>query len=163
MRVQGDKTDLSSVDEVRQAVKEQSECTVRLLNYRKDGTPFWNMLSIAPMSDVDGAVCFYIGVQVDVTSKDAAPAADGMPQVNQAAAKQAMDTAKVQSAVTHMHSRQQQGAGKDPFAVIPHSALRVKPHVGADRAWQALYVRHPACTRCHCIAAQERPCINQRM
>lgn len=41
-----------------------SECTVRLLNYRKNGQPFWNMLSIAPMNDADGTLRFYIGVQV---------------------------------------------------------------------------------------------------
>jgi PAS domain len=110
---------------------------VRLLNYRKDGTPFWNMLSIAPMSDVDGAVCFFIGVQVDVTSKETPTQLDGMPAVDQTAEKQALDTAKIQSAVKEAAVDRQQ-AGKDPFAVIPHSKLCVKPHSSMDRAWHAL-------------------------
>jgi hypothetical protein len=37
---------------------------VRLLNYKRSGTPFWNMFTLAPMKDSDGAVRFYIGVQV---------------------------------------------------------------------------------------------------
>lgn len=79
--VQGKATDPKAVHEIRAAVDDGTECCVRLLNYRKDGTPFWNMLSLAPMSDVDGAICFYIGVQVDVTAESAAPTTDGLPQV----------------------------------------------------------------------------------
>lgn len=37
---------------------------MRILNYRKGGEPFWNMLTIAPMADVDGTSRFFIGVQV---------------------------------------------------------------------------------------------------
>ena len=61
--MQGDATEQSSVNEIRKAVKNGDETTVRLLNYRKDGTPFWNMLSIAPINDADGVLRFYIGVQ----------------------------------------------------------------------------------------------------
>lgn len=49
---------------IREAVKTGSEATVRILNYRKGGEPFWNMLTIAPMADVDGTSRFFIGVQV---------------------------------------------------------------------------------------------------
>lgn len=37
---------------------------MRILNYRKDGTPFWNLLTVAPMADVAGTARFFIGVQV---------------------------------------------------------------------------------------------------
>ena len=37
---------------------------MRILNYRKNGQPFWNMLTIAPMADVGGTSRFFIGVQV---------------------------------------------------------------------------------------------------
>ena len=39
--------------------------SVRLLNYKKDGTPFWNYLVIAPVKLADGTVVKYIGVQVE--------------------------------------------------------------------------------------------------
>jgi hypothetical protein len=35
-----------------------------MLPRRKGGIPFWNMLTIAPMADVDGTSRFFIGVQV---------------------------------------------------------------------------------------------------
>ena len=52
------------MDEIRQAVKSEAETTVRLLNYRKNGEPFWNMFTIAPMADADGKNRFFIGIQV---------------------------------------------------------------------------------------------------
>lgn len=35
--------------ELRAAIQEGKACTVRLLNYRKDGSEFWNMLSLTPI------------------------------------------------------------------------------------------------------------------
>ena len=43
--------------------------TLRLQNYKKDGTPFWNLLTIAPVKMEDGTVAKFIGVQVDVTDR----------------------------------------------------------------------------------------------
>ncbi len=67
--LQGPGTDPKKVDEIRKAVYEQRECTVELLNYRKDGTPFWNQLSITPVRDEYGKVTNYIGIQSDVTKR----------------------------------------------------------------------------------------------
>ena len=44
--LQGVDTDAAAVAEIRESVRGGRECTVQLLNYRKDGTPFWNRLSI---------------------------------------------------------------------------------------------------------------------
>lgn len=62
--MQGPGTDKKAVADIRDAVHKGREATVRLLNYRKSGEPFWNMLSIAPMNDADGMLRFFIGVQV---------------------------------------------------------------------------------------------------
>lgn len=67
--LQGPDTDPEKVDEIRRAVHEQRECTVELLNYRKDGTPFWNSLSITPVRDDEGNVTNYIGIQSDITKR----------------------------------------------------------------------------------------------
>ena len=64
MAAQGPDTDPKAISIIRDAIKSQSEATVRILNYRKSGQPFWNMLTIAPMADVDGTSRFFIGVQV---------------------------------------------------------------------------------------------------
>ena len=65
--LQGPRTDRRAVAEIRKAVSEGSECTVRLLNYTKGGKPFWNMFTLAPVRDDAGNVRFFAGVQVDVT------------------------------------------------------------------------------------------------
>jgi diguanylate cyclase (GGDEF)-like protein/PAS domain S-box-containing protein len=52
---------------IRQAVRQGKSCTVELRNYRKDGTMFWNSLSIAPVLNNAGAATHFIGIQKDVT------------------------------------------------------------------------------------------------
>ena len=37
-----------------------------LLNYRRDGTPFWNQFFVAALRDADGTVVNYVGVQCEV-------------------------------------------------------------------------------------------------
>ena len=67
--LQGEATDPVEVAKVRDAVKAGRSTSVRLLNYRKDGTPFWNLLTVTPVYAADGTLSKFIGVQVDVTSK----------------------------------------------------------------------------------------------
>ncbi|KFM28754.1 Phototropin-1B [Auxenochlorella protothecoides] len=76
--LQGPDTDRGQVAELKAALREGRECSVRLLNYRKDGSPFWNMLTVAPIRDMAGRARFLVGVQVDVTAHpEAERAADG--------------------------------------------------------------------------------------
>ena len=70
--LQGPGTDSSAADEIRQAIARRRSCVVEILNYRKDGTPFWNRLSITPVRDAAGEVSHYIGVQSDVSDRRAA-------------------------------------------------------------------------------------------
>eukprot|EP00898_Chlorokybus_atmophyticus_P005958 jgi/Chlat1/6363/Chrsp44S05752 len=65
--LQGPGTDPQEVAKLREAVKAAKPCTVRLLNYRKNGASFWNHLHIAPVRSSDGKVAFYVGVQLDVS------------------------------------------------------------------------------------------------
>ena len=48
--LQGDETDQQEVDKIRHAIKTGSSVTVELLNYRKDGSRFWNRLSLSPLT-----------------------------------------------------------------------------------------------------------------
>lgn len=89
--LQGQDTDEQAVKDIRHAIQEASETTVRLLNYKKSGKAFWNMFTLAPMADVDGTARFLIGVQVDVTAveealPDSLKATNAGPQVPKGAA-----------------------------------------------------------------------------
>lgn len=67
--LQGPATDPAAVEAIRAAIDEARECVVELVNYRKDGTPFWNLLSITPVRDEHGALVSFIGVQFDITER----------------------------------------------------------------------------------------------
>ncbi|KAH6810443.1 phototropin 1 [Perilla frutescens var. frutescens] len=65
--MQGKDTDPEDVAKIREALEAGSSYCGRLLNYKKDGTPFWNLLTISPIKDETGKVLKYIGMQVEVS------------------------------------------------------------------------------------------------
>jgi len=66
--LQGPDTDKKEVDKIRTAIKTGTSCKVILLNYKKDGTKFWNELSISPIKE-DSKVVGYVGIQDDITAR----------------------------------------------------------------------------------------------
>jgi len=70
--LQGPNTDERSVNQIRKAIVEGSDCSVLILNYRKDGLPFWNEFFITALRDTKGRVKNYIGVQCLVSPEVAA-------------------------------------------------------------------------------------------
>ncbi len=67
--LQGPDTDPDTRKRVREAVAVGQPVSVELLNYRKDGTPFWNRLSISPVRDENGKLAHFVGVQNDVSER----------------------------------------------------------------------------------------------
>ncbi|MAG93772.1 MAG: hypothetical protein CMJ48_08495 [Planctomycetaceae bacterium] len=67
----GSDRDQPELAEVRRALRESRDVHVTLRNYRKDGTLFWNDLSISPVRSDDGRITHFIGVQNDVTEQKA--------------------------------------------------------------------------------------------
>jgi len=61
--LQGPETDETAVDAIRSAVRDESQVTVDILNYRKDGSTFWNRLRIRPLRDEEGRLVFFAGAQ----------------------------------------------------------------------------------------------------
>jgi PAS domain S-box-containing protein len=70
--LQGPATDPAAIAVVRRAVAEGVDTAVCLVNYRRDGTPFWNSFFVAPLRGVDGRIVNYVGVQCEVSPKIAA-------------------------------------------------------------------------------------------
>ena len=66
--LQGPETDEEPVQALRDAISAGEPTTVELLNYRKDGTEFWNRVSIAPIHGEDGSVTEWVGFQEDITA-----------------------------------------------------------------------------------------------
>ena len=70
--LQGPDTDPATVAEMRQAIEREEPVTVVVRNYRKDGSPFWNEVTIAPIYDDDGELVHYVGFQSDVSERERA-------------------------------------------------------------------------------------------
>ncbi len=66
--LQGPGTDPAAIVELRSALAQQRPANVTLLNYRADGRPFWNEISLSPVLDGQ-RVTHVIGVQTDVTER----------------------------------------------------------------------------------------------
>ncbi|UVF21356.1 histidine kinase famiy protein [Microvirga terrae] len=67
--LQGAHTDRESVAELREAIAENHAVSVELLNYKRDGTPFWNACFIAPVFDKDDKLLYFFASQLDVTRR----------------------------------------------------------------------------------------------
>ncbi|RPG37593.1 MAG: PAS domain S-box protein [Muricauda sp. TMED12] len=67
--LQNDDRDQREIIDIREALKSKSPCRVEIRNYRKDGSMFWNQLSITPIRNETGEVTHFIGVQNDITEK----------------------------------------------------------------------------------------------
>jgi PAS domain S-box-containing protein len=67
--LQGPHTDLTVVAQLKEAVRQLQPCSVEILNYKKDGTPFWNALAISPVYGGENGVSHFVGIQSDVTER----------------------------------------------------------------------------------------------
>ena len=65
--LQGPATDAAAVAALRRGIAAGRAVTVELLNYRKDGSSFWNHLAIGPVHDDDGRLVHYFGSLLDTT------------------------------------------------------------------------------------------------
>jgi PAS domain S-box-containing protein len=65
--LQGPGTDDQAIARLRDGIANQEPTAVTLANYRKDGTRFWNRVTVAPVYDSTGELSHYVGFQTDVT------------------------------------------------------------------------------------------------
>lgn len=70
--LQGDETSRDDIARIREAIAQRQDINIDILNYRKDGTPFWNALYISPVSNEAGELQFFFASQLDVTDRKTA-------------------------------------------------------------------------------------------
>ena len=66
--LQGNQTDRVAVRRLKDSIDSREETVELLLNYKKTGEPFWNLLYVAPLFDARGNVLFYIGAQINCST-----------------------------------------------------------------------------------------------
>ena len=57
------------IKKIREAVKTGSSCQVEVRNYKKDGTMFWNEVSVNPIRATNGEITHFVGIQNDITQR----------------------------------------------------------------------------------------------
>jgi PAS domain S-box-containing protein len=67
--LQGIKTNRAELDKVRAAMSNWEPVTVEVINYRKNGSEFWNEFNIVPVADKNGLYTHWISIQRDVTER----------------------------------------------------------------------------------------------
>ncbi|PYZ92059.1 biphenyl 2,3-dioxygenase [Salipaludibacillus keqinensis] len=65
--MQGEKTDPAAVDKIRQAVEKFEPVSVEILNYKKNGDPFWNLLHLDPIYLEEEDQYYIVGIQKDIS------------------------------------------------------------------------------------------------
>ena len=66
--LQGPDTNRETVKAIKDAIAAEEPLTVNLLNYRKDGSKFWNQLQLVPVKDASGRAVQYVGAQHEIRS-----------------------------------------------------------------------------------------------
>lgn len=72
--LQGPETDRAEIARLAEAIAACRHVSAEILNYRKDGSTFWNALFISPVHDDSGRVTHFFGSQLDVTARNRAAA-----------------------------------------------------------------------------------------
>ncbi len=133
--LQGQDRDQAGVEEIRQAIVEERSVTVTLRNYRKDGTLFYNELTLSPVHDASGTLTHYLGFQNDVTAREQARQrltstleriTDGVASVDQD-----MNLSYLNAAAASI-------AGQRPEDLIGHNLLTSFPDLADSAVVQAI-------------------------
>ncbi|MDR7036831.1 PAS domain S-box-containing protein [Methylobacterium sp. BE186] len=67
--LQGPDSDPAEIRRIGGAIAAARTIECELFNYRKDGTPFWNAMTIAPVRDASGELAYFFAAQADMTDK----------------------------------------------------------------------------------------------
>lgn len=67
--LQGPDTDRDAVAKIRHAIEAGENVAIDLLNYRKDGSTFWNALYLSPVRNDGGSIQFFFASQLDISER----------------------------------------------------------------------------------------------
>ncbi|XP_076891083.1 phototropin-1-like [Bidens hawaiensis] len=134
--LQGPETDPSTVKKIREAIDNQTEVTVQLINYTKTGKKFWNLFHLQPMRDQKGEVQYFIGVQLD-GSQHVEPLENCIPETT---AKDGAILVKETAENIDEAVRELPDANMSPNDLWAKHSNRVhpKPHRRETSAWKAI-------------------------
>jgi PAS domain S-box-containing protein len=140
--LQGEQTDPSTVAEVRQAINDSRAVAVDIVNYKADGSMFWNALFIGPVFDAQGKLLYWFSSQVDITqrrvSEQAFRQAQKMEAIGQLTAGLAHDFNNLLQVITGNLEVIEQRVRDDDLAVYSVKAAQQAAEKGGKLTQQLL-------------------------
>ncbi|MHA3840085.1 histidine kinase famiy protein [Sphingomonas aestuarii] len=85
--LQGPETDQDTVSQVREGIRRREDVAVEILNYRKNGSTFWNALFVSPVNDANGELRYFFASQLDISRRKEAEEALSQAQKMEAVGK----------------------------------------------------------------------------
>jgi PAS domain S-box-containing protein len=67
--LQGLETDKNSIKKIKKSMSDGCPVSIEILNYKKNGDKFWNMLNISPIKDESGKIIYFVGIQNECTER----------------------------------------------------------------------------------------------
>jgi len=104
--LQGPETDPQAVKALRAAIAAGEDIAIDILNYRKDGSAFWNALYLSPVRNDAGQIVYFFGSQLDTTDKKtvefrARDHSDGLQQIVDARTQELTQALEQKTALLH--------------------------------------------------------------
>ena len=69
VRFNGPLTDPVTVAAFIKAIEKQRQFACEIINYRKDGSSFWNALAVSPVFDEQGALTHFVSINTDISER----------------------------------------------------------------------------------------------
>ena len=136
--LQGPDTDPQTVQRIRTALATGQPFHGEILNYRKDGTTFWNELSIIPVRDPAGVLTQFVGVQRDVSERKKSELAQKKAQTL------LQDISQRVPGMVYQYRLKPDGSSCFPYASDAIDAIyRVSPQQALENAAPVFATIHP--------------------
>ena len=125
--IHGPETDPETLARIRGALESRRPYTAEIVSYRKDGSPFWNRISLSPIRQEGGEITHFVAIQSDVSDRtqsnaDVQTALELLEKTNQQLTR-----------VNRRMKRNLETAAKVQYALLPEHLPQVK---GVNFAWK---------------------------
>lgn len=116
--LQGEDTRAEPVRRMREAIEDREPVTVELRNYRKDGTLFWNRVTISPVADGTGEVTHFLGFQEDISAGKVYEQEKALFEKHAAASEQMMFITDCDGVIEYVNPALERMTGYSESAVL---------------------------------------------
>lgn len=126
--LQGEQTNKDSVKKLREAIDAKKSETVELINYKKDGTKFWNRVTITPIITKDDEITHYLRFQEDISATKLYEKEKNVFEKHAEASEQAMFVTDSNWNIEYVNPAFEKETGYSQEEIYGESANKLRPN-----------------------------------